>query len=263
MVALRSADDPFLPKARDQLLAEAHNQPHPLIFMTVSGAHLYGFPSADSDYDLRGSHVTPLRNLVGLENVRETIEDKSLRDGLEIETVTHDVRKYIRLLLKHNGYVLEQLYSPLVVQTTPGHEELKGLGRGCITRKHALHYRGFAHNEWALLQKKPSLKRLLYIYRVLLTGIHLMRTGEVEANLVRLNSEYPQPQIPDLIQQKIGGTEWGEIEGDLGFHFAEYQRLLAELESAAESSSLPESESTREALNDFLIRTRLGSFGGN
>ena len=30
-------------------------QPHPLAFATVSGAHLYGFPSADSDVDLRGA----------------------------------------------------------------------------------------------------------------------------------------------------------------------------------------------------------------
>src|SRR2546430_4286572 len=28
-------------------------------------------------------------------------------------------------------------------------------------------------------------RSLLYVYRVLLTGIHLMQTGEVEANLVR------------------------------------------------------------------------------
>ena len=35
-------------------------QPYPLIFVTVSGAHLYGFPSPDSDYDLRGVHVLPV-----------------------------------------------------------------------------------------------------------------------------------------------------------------------------------------------------------
>ncbi len=34
-------------------------QPYPLVFATVSGAHLYGFPSIDSDFDLRGVHVLP------------------------------------------------------------------------------------------------------------------------------------------------------------------------------------------------------------
>ena len=36
------------------LRAEAARHAYPLLFATISGAHLYGFPSADSDYDLRG-----------------------------------------------------------------------------------------------------------------------------------------------------------------------------------------------------------------
>jgi predicted nucleotidyltransferase len=34
-------------------------QPYPLLFATISRAHLYGFPSPDSDYDLRGKQVLP------------------------------------------------------------------------------------------------------------------------------------------------------------------------------------------------------------
>ena len=41
------------------LRAEAARHPYPLLFATVSGAHLYGFPSPDSDYDLRSAHVLP------------------------------------------------------------------------------------------------------------------------------------------------------------------------------------------------------------
>jgi len=44
-----------------RLHAIAARQPHPLLFATISGAHLYGFPSPDSDYDLRGVHILPLR----------------------------------------------------------------------------------------------------------------------------------------------------------------------------------------------------------
>ena len=43
----------------------AAEHPYPLLFATVSGAHLYGFPSADSDYDLRGVHVLPVEELIG------------------------------------------------------------------------------------------------------------------------------------------------------------------------------------------------------
>jgi hypothetical protein len=40
--------------ALGRLRREVERHPYPLIFATISGAHLYGFPSPDSDYDLRG-----------------------------------------------------------------------------------------------------------------------------------------------------------------------------------------------------------------
>ena len=125
----------------------------------------------------------------GCETGHETVEKSGIHDGLEIDLVTHDAKKFFGLMLKKNGYVLEQLLSPLVVHTTPEHDELKAIAGGCITRHHAHHYLGFAETQWKLFQKEtpPRVKPLLYVYRVLLTGIHLMRTGEVEANLVRLN----------------------------------------------------------------------------
>src|SRR4029077_19197243 len=84
-------------------------QPYPLLFATISGAHLYGFPSPDSDYDLRGVHILPADEAVGLLPRRETIEFAGLRDGVEMDLVTHDVHKFFTMLLKRNGYVLEQL----------------------------------------------------------------------------------------------------------------------------------------------------------
>src|SRR5205809_1636600 len=88
-------------------------QPYPLLFVTISGAHLYGFPSPDSDYDLRGVHLLPPTDLLGLYAPKDTIESSRDADGLELDLVTHDAGKFFGLLLKKNGYVLEQLYSPL------------------------------------------------------------------------------------------------------------------------------------------------------
>ena len=53
-------------------------QPYPLLFATISGVHLYGFPSPDSDFDLRGMHVLLLENVVGLETRDETIEQEMI-----------------------------------------------------------------------------------------------------------------------------------------------------------------------------------------
>src|SRR5437868_7596045 len=143
-------------------------QPYPLLFATISGAHLYGFPSPDSDYDLRGAHVLPLDAVVGLEVRDETVQDERVIDGLEMDIVSHDVKKFFGLLLKKNGYVLEQLYSPLIVHTTPEHAELKEIccphpqplsrrmgegDHGVITRHHSHHYFGFSESHWKLFMK--------------------------------------------------------------------------------------------------------------
>ncbi len=244
------------PRLQKQIAAH----PYPLLFVTISGAHLYGFPSADSDYDLRGVHLLPLPELLGLTPANETVEKSGIHDGLEIDLVTHDAKKFFTMMLKKNGYVLEQLLSPWIVKTSPEHLELKAIAADCITKFHAHHYLGFAETQWKLFQKAdpPRVKPLLYVYRVLLTGIHLMRSGEVEANLVRLNETAKLPYLPDLIAQKTGGAEKAVLsQVDLEFHRREYERLLAELEQAFEETHLPSTGSGEAALNDLLIRIRL------
>jgi predicted nucleotidyltransferase len=245
----------------ERVLREVEGQPYPLLFVTISGAHLYGFPSPDSDYDVRGVHILPVRDVVGLEPGRETVEVSEVRDGLEIDLVTHDVKKFFGLLLKKNGYVLEQLYSPLVVKTSPAHEELREIASACITRHHSHHYFGFAETQWKLFEKERPrrVKPLLYVFRVLLTGIHLMRTGAVEANLRVLNEEFRLDYLPALIERKLQGPERSTLDdADVTFYRGEYERLRALLEESYQSSTLPEAPTARAALDDLLIRLRLG-----
>ena len=249
----------------DKLRRQVDAHPYPLVFATISGAHLYGFPSADSDFDLRGVHLLPLEQVVGLDPGEETVEKDGIHDGLEMDLVTHDAKKFFGLLLKKNGYVLEQLLSPLVVQTTSEHEELKAIAKDCITRHHAHHYLGFAATQWKLFRKEdpPRVKPLLYVYRVLLTGIHLMRTGEVEANLLTLNETAKLPYIDELVERKLSGPEKARLDGaDVEFHVREYERLVAELESAAGKSALPERSTGKDALNELLVRLRRGATSG-
>ncbi|MEX0713397.1 MAG: nucleotidyltransferase domain-containing protein [Pirellulales bacterium] len=243
-----------------RLARQIESHPYPLLFATISGAHLYGFPSPDSDYDLRGAHVLPLEEVVGLQTGPETVAKSGVQDGLEIDLVTHDVKKFFELLLKKNGYVLEQVFSPLVVHTSPEHAELKLLAAGCITRHHAHHYFGFAATQWKLFQKEnpPRVKPLLYVYRVLLTGIHLMKTGRIEANLPQLNESARLPFIDALIRQKTKSTEQAALtEVDLEFHRGQYEQLRTELQAAFEATSLPETPTTAAALSDLLVRLRL------
>ncbi|WP_431913195.1 nucleotidyltransferase domain-containing protein [Nonomuraea jabiensis] len=236
----------------------AGEQPYPLVFATVSGAHLYGFPSVDSDVDLRGVHVLPVEEVAGLRHGPQTLERMWTRDGVEVDLVTHDLAKFCRLLLGRNGYVLEQLLSPLVVTSSPVHEELVALAPGCLTRHHAHHYLGFARTQWRLFAKRLELKPLLYTFRVLATGTHLMRTGELEADLTRLYA-YGPAYLPDLVAAKAE-AEHGRAPSTAGLE-ADVERMTAALEAARDSSALPERATAEAALHDLVVRARVRGWG--
>ncbi|WP_328428716.1 nucleotidyltransferase domain-containing protein [Streptomyces sp. NBC_00443] len=240
-------------------------QPDPVLFATVSGAHLYGFPSRDSDVDLRGVHLLPAADLVGLREPDETRSRMWVREGVEMDLVTHDLRKFVRLILRRNGYVLEQLLSPLVVHTTDAHRELAELAPGVLTSHHAHHYRGFANTQWRLFEKTGELKPLLYTFRVLLTGIHLMRSGEVQPHLPTLvgaaasDGKTDAPgYLPELIAAKAE-QEHGPADVEHARVAADVERLHGVLDEAQAASALPDAPSTYDALHAFVVRTRLES----
>ena len=82
---------------------------------------------------------------MGLDDGPFTIEVAEYQPDIELDLVTHDVKKFFDLMLRRNGYVLEKLWSPLVVHTTAAHDELKAIAAGCVTRHHCHHYRGRRH----------------------------------------------------------------------------------------------------------------------
>ena len=228
------------------------------VFATISGAHLYGFASPDSDVDLRGAFLLSARDVLGLHPPEETltVEDKSV---IDLDWVGHDVRKFARLMTNHNGYVLEQLFSPLVVLATPAFEELKELGVGCLTRPTVRHYLGFARGRRKRLHEPlPTVKHLLYAYRVLLSGIHLMRERAIVANLTQLNEAFALSPVQELVERKRQGAEHMELgAAEIAHHDGLLDGLEKELTHAHDQSALPEEPTTVAALEDLVIRLRL------
>ncbi|MDI6105432.1 nucleotidyltransferase domain-containing protein [Actinoplanes sp. NEAU-A12] len=232
--------------------------PYPLVFATVSGAHLYGFASVDSDLDLRASHVLPPEEVIGLRTGPNTIESDTVRDGVELDVVSHDLLKFAKLLNSRNGYVLEQLLSPLVIVTTEAHTALTSLAPGLVTSGHAHHYLGFAATQERLYLKTGKLKPALYTLRVLLTGIHLMRTGSLECDLGVLGERIAY--VPELIAAKRE-AEHGPLPAGAAAHLAaDIPALRAALEEARDDSHLPgyADASAVAALHDLVVATRLG-----
>lgn len=235
--------------------------PYETVFITVSGSHLYGFPSQDSDFDLRGSHLLPGEAFWGLDDPRETEEPKAETEIGLVEIVSHDLRKHVRLLLKRNGYVLEQLTSPLVVRTTRVHQKLIELVPGVLTRNHFYHYRGFYQNERKEYDRSNprSIKKLLYCYRTLMTGCVLLREGAIEANIQKLNERFNHRFLDELVELKQAGERAG-LENDAPY-IGELAHLEAEMERAYSESTLPETPSVRAELERLIIEARTHGLG--
>ncbi len=237
---------------------DAHR--YPVFFAVLSGAHMYGFASGDSDYDLRGAHVLPLEEVVGLDEPDETVDAMYDTDAREIDVVTHDLAKFMRLMLAKNAMVLEQVFARHVIYADDDFDELRHLAAQCITRHHAHHYLGFGKARWQAFVENRRLKALLYAYRGYLSGIHLMRTGRVETDLGRLAHEYAYPELFDLIEAKQAGTEKMQLDAaSVARHRPPVEELRARLQQEHEQSELREVASTEVAtqLSELLVRVRL------
>jgi len=237
---------------------EAH--PFSLLFVTICGTHSYGFNSIDSSYDLRGVHILPLKKVGIPDPDQRAVESSAVHDGIKVDLATENTKRFFGQLWENNGSVLEQIFSPLVVHTTPGHEELRELAKDCITCQHARYYQQSAAAQWNRLQieERATVEPLLQVYRLLLTGIHLMRTGEIITDLTKLNETEKRPGIDDLIDLNLAGPAMCWLDpADLEFHGQEYKQLVVELESAAAKSTLPEQASGKDALDYLMVRLRI------
>jgi uncharacterized protein len=232
--------------------------PGRLLLCGVTGAHHYGFPSPDSDIDLKAIHLAPTRSLLGLDAPPETWDVIEEFERVECDLTSHEARKAIGLLAGGNGNLLERILSPIQVVLSEELDELQELARASISRGFFGHYRGYfggMQREHAL---RPRVKSMLYTHRVALTGVHLLRTGELEAD-VRVNgSRYGFDDVLELVELKASGAEKATLDPELDARFrANWPRLEELLQQAHDDSSLPDEPPNREELVDWLVRARL------
>ena len=256
-----AGDDRWLPDTvlARRFLAE-RGPPGTLLLCGITGAHHYGFPSADSDIDMKGIHLAPTAELLGLDPPAQTHDRLELFDGVECDLTSHEAMKALNLLLAGNGNMLERILSPFQVADGESVAQLQNLARGAISKRFAKHYRGFfigMRREHAT-SPEPGVKSLLYSYRVALTGIHLLRKGVLEANITRLAPLYGFPAILDLVDYKRSHAEKAALPDALARpHRERWDELAGLLDQAIEHSELPEQAPNRDAISAWLVEQRM------
>jgi len=247
--------EPDLALARRCL--QTHPPPGRLVLFGVTGSHLYGFASPDSDLDLKGIHVAPLEEILGFGVPQETFNFLGEVEATECDVTSNEARQAVSLLLQGNGNMLERILSAYQLIETEETATLQTLAMASISRGVFRHYAGFFRQMCKEHERSPSVKSMLYSYRVALTGTRLLQAGELVADLRPLALEYGFPEALDLVALKAFGHEREPLPEELDVrHRANWQRLDDLLTAAHAASKLPELPPNRQACEAWLIATR-------
>jgi len=230
----------------------------------LSGAHAYGFPSPDSDFDLKCVHIAPTADLVGLTPRPGGAERIEVIDGVEIDYGSNEVGAVLRGALRGNGNYLERLLGDLVITEDARLTELRPLLRAALSRTTFHHYVGFARSQLkqALAMQPPPAKKVLYVLRTAITGVHLLRTGELITDLTRLVDQYNLGAARELVEAKRAG-ERVPLSDDVWTRWRpELDRVFTTLADAHASSPLPEEppDAAVAAVEAWLVDVRRAHF---
>lgn len=141
-----------------------------ILYACETGSRAWGFPSPDSDYDVRMIYMHDVDWYLTLADKKDTIEFMS-EDG-ELDVTGWDIKKCLKLMWKSNGALLERVQSPIVYREEKNIASLlKAYSERCFAPiATAHHYYGMAKTSFSEVEGKAEvkLKKLFYALRATL-----------------------------------------------------------------------------------------------
>ena len=231
-----------------------------ILYACESGSRAWGFPSNDSDYDVRFIYIRKPEFYLSIDEGRDVIEKPILDD---IDLSGWDLKKTLKLFRKSNPPLLEWFQSPIVYMKQYSiHEKIKSLlpvyysPLACIH-----HYTNMAEGNLRdyLRHDKVWLKKYFYVLRPVLACNWIENNlGPVPTEFEKLvnaivKDESLKKAIDNLIEEKRKGAElsWGEKIPEISnFIEVEVDRL------SKKKFNFPKTEYDTEKLN-LLFRSAL------
>ena len=188
-----------------------------ILYACESGSRAWGFPSTDSDYDVRFIYTFPKNHYLSIEERKETI-DIPVNEVLDISG--WELRKSLRLFYNSNVPLYEWLQSPIIYKQNDAFlKTLKPLMPEYFSlRKGMHHYLGMANNAWAELQgAEVKIKKYFYCLRPVLAARWMVEKQELppmELALLRtqVNDKHWQSAMDELLILKVQATEKTTIQ---------------------------------------------------
>jgi len=195
-------------------------QEHDVVILQAieSGSRAWGFPSPDSDYDVRFIYAHPKDWYLQLIEEQDVIE---LPINDELDIAGWDLRKALNLANKGNAVVQEWMISPIVYQQSGSYAGLSELIENAfnpIATYH--HYRSMAKKAYADIEQseQKKLKRFFYFARATLSAQWIVEKQTMPSilfdDLVQelVRDKALVDDIGSLIKQKAQESEQSNLE---------------------------------------------------
>lgn len=192
-----------------------------IVFAVESGSRAWGFPSPDSDWDVRFVYARRTEWHLQLQPGRDVIE-RSLPN--DIDLAGWDVRKALNLLLAGNAALREWMRSPILYRSNIGlFDAFRRLAAAIPARRSAAyHYRRLAQaavDKSLTGEGSVNLKKYLYALRPVLALRWLREYGAKELPMdlpgllagVTLDAA-TRSELDTLLAQKARASELGHGE---------------------------------------------------
>ena len=182
-----------------------------ILYACETGSRAWGFPSPDSDYDVRFICMHERDWYLSLSQRKDTIEHM---DG-DLDITGWDLRKSLILLKKSNATLIERFQSPIEYFSAEGFKlEFKSLIETYYSPTAVFfHHYSLAQKFWEELKDKEEvkLKSYFYLIRSLLSCNWIVKDKTVLpmdiGGLMRLIDTERRNEIRDLIKLKEGVNE--------------------------------------------------------
>lgn len=229
-----------------------------ILFACESGSRAWGFPSPDSDYDVRFVYAHHEDWYFSLHEKNDVLE-LPVNELLDING--WDVRKALRLAAKSNPVIFEWLQSPIFyAQDEPFTNGFRALAPQCFSPISGMyHYLSMAKKKYEECVAEPDvkLKRYMYCLRATLSALWIAQHKSIPP----MEIAPLMKSLPDVsLCRKIDGLIAVKASKEESYrhpHDAELEQFLAESIAACEAAApaLPAQRVDYETLDGFFRNT--------
>jgi uncharacterized protein len=235
-----------------------------ILYACETGSRAWGFPSPDSDYDVRIIYMHEPEWYLSLSDKKDTLE--VMMDNGELDITGWDFKKCLKLLWKSNGALLERIQSPIVYHNTQGlTDKFWTYAEKCFAPVAGMHhYLGMAKNSFEDIEGKEEikLKKLFYALRATLACKWIVDQNSIPP--IEFKIMLNELQFPDALKKRIMElVELKSTKAEGYMHPAEKELsdfIIMELEKADQAAPTLKGRKEKEVDLDAFFRYGLKTY---